>query len=99
MTTGTLLHLLAFVGRHEAIKWLLDSGAYPHTLNHKGSTPLHVAALRQHPEAIKVLRFHHADAYTENKVRYKGRGGEKNDFFFLYRRGRRPLMWGAMRMM
>lgn len=71
VTTGTLLHLLAFVGRHEAVKWLLDSGAYPHTLNHTGSTPLHVAAIRHQPEVIKALRLHHADAYTENKV-----GGE-----------------------
>lgn len=69
VTTGTLLHLLAFVGRHEALKWLLDSGAHPHTVNHKGSTPLHVAAVRHHPEVIKFLRLHHADAYTENKVK------------------------------
>lgn len=68
VTTGTLLHLLAFVGRHEAVKWLLDNGAHPHTVNHSGSTPLHVAALRHHPEVIKVLRFYHADAYTENNV-------------------------------
>lgn len=68
VTTGTLLHLLAFVGRHDAMKWLLDSGAHPHILNHSGSTPLHVAAVRHHPEAIKALRLHHADAYTENKV-------------------------------
>ena len=60
--------MLAFVGRHEAIKWLLDCGAFPHTVNHVSSTPLHVAAIRHHPEAIKVLRFYHADAYTENKV-------------------------------
>ncbi len=62
--------MLAFVGRHEAIRWLLDSGAYSHSVNHVGSTPLHVAAVRHHPEAIKVLRFFHADAYTENKVGY-----------------------------
>ena len=68
MTTGTLLHLLAYVGRHEAIRWLLDSGAYSHSVNHVGSTPLHVAAVRRHPETIKVLRFFHADAYTENQV-------------------------------
>ena len=35
-----------------------------------GSTPLHVASLRHHPETIKVLRFYHADVYAENKVNY-----------------------------
>ena len=70
MTTGALLHLLAFVGRHEAAKWLLNNGAYPFELNHVGSTPLHVAALRHHPEVIRILRFYHADAYTENKVQF-----------------------------
>ena len=33
-----------------------------------GSTPLHVAALRHHSEVIKVLRYYHADVYTQNKV-------------------------------
>lgn len=87
MSTGTLLHLLAFVGRHEATEWLLNHGAYVHTKNHvseqssicsqvllpplpqAGSTPLHVAALRHQTETIKVLRFHHADVYTENDTR------------------------------
>ncbi len=69
VATGTLLHLLAFVGRYEAVKWLMDNGAHPHTLNHKNSTPLHVAAARNHPEVIRILRFNHADAYTENGVR------------------------------
>ena len=27
-----------------------------------------MAALRYHSDTIKVLRFHHADVYTENKV-------------------------------
>lgn len=68
VATGKLLHLLAFVGRYEAAKWLLDNGAHTHSLNHKNSTPLHVAAARNHPEVIRILRFYHADAYTENQV-------------------------------
>ena len=89
VSTGTLLHLLAFVGRHEAVEWLLKNGAYVHSKNEvsvtrpqvtyvfddplpylaqDGSTPLHVAALNHHPETIRVLRFYHADAHTENKV-------------------------------
>jgi len=33
VSTGTLLHLLAFVGRHEATEWLLKNGAYTHSRN------------------------------------------------------------------
>ena len=32
--TGTLLHVLAFAGRTEAIEWLLKNGASSHTFNH-----------------------------------------------------------------
>ena len=33
VTTGTLLHVLAFVGRSEAVEWLLKNGASSHTFN------------------------------------------------------------------
>ena len=33
-----------------------------------GSTALHVASLRFHSEVIKVLRYYHADVYTQNQV-------------------------------
>ena len=37
VSTGTLLHLLAFVGRQEAAEWLLKKGAYTHCRNHVSS--------------------------------------------------------------
>ena len=46
--------------------YLLMISNYPHMQG--GSTPLHVASFRRHTDTIKVLRFHHADVYTENKV-------------------------------
>ena len=70
-----------------------------HTHTHMvqvGSTALHVATLRQHPDIIKSLRFHHADSYSENKVRYihvtyaccvvifSGRGGGEKEWLLPF---------------
>ena len=34
VSTGTLLHLLAFVGRNDAAEWLLKNGAFVYSQNH-----------------------------------------------------------------
>lgn len=53
-----VLHLMAKRGNVGAVKWLLDHGANPNTLwNHWGAmvTPLHLAALSNHPEIARAL--------------------------------------------
>ena len=53
-----VLHLMAKRGNATAVKWLLDHGANPNALwNHWGAmvTPLHLAALSNHPDVARVL--------------------------------------------
>ena len=53
-----VLHLMTKRGSVAAVKWLLDHGARPNALwNHWGAmvTPLHLAALSNHPEAAHAL--------------------------------------------
>ncbi len=53
-----VVHLMAKRGNAAAVKWLLDKGANPNALwDHWGAmvTPLHLAALSNHPDVARTL--------------------------------------------
>lgn len=51
----TALHWAAAAGHISAVKWLLDTGSCPGTLNSVGSTPLHAAAAHGHTDVVREL--------------------------------------------
>ena len=56
----TALHMAAYWGQSEMIKFLLQNGADINALNHAGRTPLYLAAYRDNHTACDVLMEHGA---------------------------------------
>jgi len=58
------LDLASYFGDAQSLRYLLISGGdLINELNEKGMTPLALAALSDHPECVKLLLFHGADAW------------------------------------
>uniref|UniRef100_A0A8V5G6Q3 Uncharacterized protein n=1 Tax=Melopsittacus undulatus TaxID=13146 RepID=A0A8V5G6Q3_MELUD len=59
----TPLHRAAEKGHGDAVKALLQSGAYLYSLDMKGKTPLHLAAQNNHSHIVKILVEEEARSY------------------------------------
>ncbi|HJQ12478.1 MAG TPA: ankyrin repeat domain-containing protein [Gemmatimonadaceae bacterium] len=80
-----VLNLMAKRGNASAVKWLLDRGANPNALwNHWGAmvTPLHLAALSNHPEVARVL----LDAGADPTIRDSMHDGDALGWATFFRR-------------
>lgn len=62
----TALHLAAEFGRLDALRWSLDLGAAPDSLNDFAETPLHRAAESSHPACVESLISRGANVAQEN---------------------------------
>ena len=55
ISTGTALHIAAFLGNLEAAQMLLSSGATTDIVNDYDRTPLHITVLNDHTEMVELL--------------------------------------------
>lgn len=63
----TALHFAAQQGMLEAVKWLVNKDAKPHTQDKEGNTPLHLALLNSQFSLASYLLELSPDVFTKNK--------------------------------
>jgi ankyrin len=67
ISSGSGLHIAAYMNNLTAVNSLLDSGADVDSLDAGGHTPLHIAALQGHQETMSALLQHGANPVAQNK--------------------------------
>lgn len=65
----TLLHLAVWRGHNVLVNKLIDMGANPNAQSDRGSTPVHVAAIKGNPDIMKILLKENAvDMYLKDNM-------------------------------
>ena len=63
---STALHIAAYHGHFEVVKWLIEQNADVHAVDRHGNTPLHTAVQVGNTKSVRCLLEHGADVTTKN---------------------------------
>ena len=72
---NTALHMSAYKGHVEIVKYLLEKGANPNVRQESGVTPLAFAAIGGHTEVMEILIAHGANPNLSVVMELAARGG------------------------